>query len=139
MHYFVEPEVAGGWGVNTEADTSRHPPLVSKLHYQFDGWQGDDLLESFPCFIVSESLMNELISSSVTGFEIDDVEISKSDEFFATTDLTDLPQFFWLKVVGGEPSADIRLSSDCRLLVSDRALNVFRKCNISHADITPSN
>ena len=59
MYYFIEPEVAGGWGGNTIADTSVHPPKISKLHYQFDGWLGDDLLESFPCFIVSESLKHE--------------------------------------------------------------------------------
>ena len=138
MHYFVEPEVAGGWGMNTKADTSRHPPQVSTLHYQFDGWQGDDLLESFPCFIVSESLKNELISSGITGFEIDNVEISKSEEFLASTSVGNLPQFFWLKVVGDKTSADVSISSDYRLLVSERALNVLRKFNISHADITPS-
>lgn len=138
MRYLIEPEVAGGWGGHTVADTSRHPPLVSKLHYQFDGWQGDDLLESFPCFIVSESLRDGLIAAGITGFEIDEVEISKSEEFSSDAALGDLPKFFWLKIVDDELSADVGISSDYRMSISERALNVFRKYNIGHADIAPS-
>lgn len=56
----LQPEVAGGLGAKTIMNTTVHPPSVSILEYEFDGWLGDDLLESFPCFVVSERLKNPL-------------------------------------------------------------------------------
>jgi hypothetical protein len=31
-----------------------HPPIVSRLHLVFDTWEGDDLVERFPTFLVTE-------------------------------------------------------------------------------------
>ena len=53
MRYTLEPEVPGGWGTGIEVDNSCHPPIVKRLHIEFDGWCGDELLECYPCFIVS--------------------------------------------------------------------------------------
>lgn len=37
--YYVEPEVAGGWGSNTVFErTPGRPTVVHKLNYAFDGW-----------------------------------------------------------------------------------------------------
>lgn len=47
-YYRLEPEVAGELGSGTVMDVSRHPPLVSHLQFKFQGWLGDDLLETFP-------------------------------------------------------------------------------------------
>ena len=38
--YQLEPEVAGGWGEDTVADTTMQPPRVLQLDYCFDGWLG---------------------------------------------------------------------------------------------------
>lgn len=47
--YVLEPEVAGGWGGDgTVVDREFHPPIVSRLVYEFDGWLGDDLVTTFP-------------------------------------------------------------------------------------------
>src|SRR6476660_8794270 len=64
----LAPEVAGGWGERTVADTSTHPPRVTALHYQFDGWLGDELLESFPCYIVTRRLAHALTAAGLSGF-----------------------------------------------------------------------
>ncbi|WP_231570837.1 hypothetical protein [Vibrio jasicida] len=61
--YLIEPEVPGGFGKNTLGRFDVHPPIVEKLHLEFDGWQGDDLLEAFPCFLVSEHLATALVAS----------------------------------------------------------------------------
>src|SRR3954454_10828086 len=60
VYFALEPEVAGQLGDTTMLDTSVHPPVIQRLEYRFDGWLGDDLLESFPCFVVTERLANEL-------------------------------------------------------------------------------
>jgi hypothetical protein len=82
-YFLIEAEVAGGFGPNTVLDRSVHPPIVNRLHYQFDGWLGDVLLESFPSFIVSGDARNKLLESDVTGARFDEVEISTSEQFRA--------------------------------------------------------
>lgn len=47
MFRYIEPEVAGGLGEETQMDSTVHPPLVKKLHLEFEGWLGDDILETF--------------------------------------------------------------------------------------------
>jgi hypothetical protein len=32
---YIEPEVAGGLGENTLLDVRTHPPVVTRLHYEF--------------------------------------------------------------------------------------------------------
>ena len=34
-YFYIQPEVAGGLGKNTVMDRSVHPPIVSRLHYEF--------------------------------------------------------------------------------------------------------
>jgi hypothetical protein len=55
-YFYVEPDVAGGFGPNTVIDRGSGRIVVKKLHYIFDGWFGDDLLESTPAFLVSQRL-----------------------------------------------------------------------------------
>ena len=44
-YHIVEPEVAGGVGPHTVMDRRAHPPVVTKLHYEFEVWLGDELLK----------------------------------------------------------------------------------------------
>lgn len=136
LYHYVEPEVAGAWGNETIADTSVHPPVVHKLHYEISGWLGDDLLETFPCFIVSERLREDLIKSGLAGFDFDHVLISKSDELAADTTFEEMPNFHWMKVHGANEGADFKISADHRLMVSDRALTVLRRNKIANAEIS---
>ena len=43
-YYHLEPEVAGGIGERTVLDRSGPRLRATSLHYEFDGWLGDDLL-----------------------------------------------------------------------------------------------
>ena len=135
MYYYIEPEVSGGLGNNTVADTSVHPPVVSKLHYQFDGWLGDDLLESFPCYIISEKLKTEIDSEKLSGYQVDQIEISKSDQFEELYPGIELPRFYWLKVTGKAGENDFGIAEDHRLVVSEKALTVLKKGKIDQADL----
>lgn len=134
--YKIYPDVAGNWGEKTIADISQHPPQISYLDYEFADWFGDDILASFPVFIVSENLAKSLQNSDLTGFEIADCEVSKAGIF---EDLhpegLDLPKFYWLKV-GENPENDFWLFEHKRLCVSENALNLLKNFNLSHAEIT---
>ncbi len=80
-YFYIEPEVSGELGGGTSMDTTVHPPKVEKLNYEFSSWLGDDLIESFPCYIVSERLADKLKQSHFSGFVFDDVTVTKSSDF----------------------------------------------------------
>ena len=132
-YFFLEPEVAGELGNGTVLDATVHPPLVSKLNYQFSGWLGDVLLESFPCFIISVDAADALQKSSCTGLSFSEVETSTTPEFSAMYPDRVLPKFRWLQVKGCAGSDDFGLASDHRLVVSRRALEKLRPFGIDHA------
>jgi hypothetical protein len=138
-YYQIEPEVAGGWGKNTLFTRAPgEPMLVQKLHYQFDGWLGDELLESTPCYIVSERLAHEIRRTKLTGMKFDEVEITKSDQFRELYPDRQLPKFLWLKVEGEAGRDDFGIAPGLQLIVSERAFELLKRVGISHAaSVTP--
>ena len=135
-HFYIEPEVAGGLGKNTVMNRSVHPPIVSKLHYHFDGWLGDVLLETFPCFIVIELAKQKLQAAQLTGARFDEVEVTTSEQFQELYPTRQLPKFVWLRVEGTAGQDDFGTAPDGRLVVSERTLALLRELGISHASST---
>lgn len=125
-YYELEPEVAGGIGDRSIMDTSVHPPRVDRLHIIVDGWLGDQLLETFPCFIVTLTLGKDLERSGLSGYVLDHVDIEKSDQFVEIYEDKELPAFKWLKVTGQSGDADFGISDQLTLITSARALDVMR-------------
>jgi hypothetical protein len=134
MH-LLEPEVAGGWGPGTEADLSVHPPVVGHLVYEVEGWLGDDLLEAFPCFVVTERLADAIRSTELTGWQLEPVEVSQSAQFEELNPGIALPRFQRLHVLGTEAACDFNLDGEHRLQVSDAALLLLRRFNVAHCTI----
>lgn len=136
MAYFaIEPEVAGGWGDGTAADSSVHPPRVERLDYRFDGWLGDALLESFPCFIVTAELGDALVAQGLTGFDVAACKVSRSSQFCELHSETTLPEFRWLQVSGAAGQDDFGISSEHALVVSEAALSVLKQHGIEHCEM----
>jgi hypothetical protein len=137
MKYFtIEPEVAGGLGQNTILDSTIHPPRVIKLHYQFNGWLGDPILETVATFIVTSSIKNKIETSAATGVQFEAVEISKSGEFEDFFPNRKLPGFLWIQITGNAGKDDFGLSSTHRLVVSQRILEILKAEGMSHCEIT---
>ena len=137
LFFVLEPEIAGGWGERTVADTSSFPPTVTALHYRFDGWLGDELLESFPCYIVTDRLAVRLRRSGLTGFRLQPVAVSTSEQFDELYPDRELPAFKWLHPVGRAGMDDFGLSDAHQIVVSERALTILRKFRLQHCEITP--
>lgn len=136
-YFYIEPEVAGGWGKNTVFDrTPGMPTVVHKLHYEFQGWLGDELLESTPCFIVSERVAREIEKAQLTGAGFDEVEITVSEQFQELYPNRQLPTFHWFKVNGGVGHDDFGIAADLRLVVSERALAVIKPLCPASCDVT---
>lgn len=135
-YYMLSPEVAGGLGERTIMDSSAHPPRVQRLHYEMEGWLGDALLESFPCFIVTSRAKDALIGLSASGCVFDSVEVSKSPTFEELYPDRQLPPFSWLKIHGRPGADDLGLSEDHRLVVSSRVLDVLKSLDLANCDIS---
>lgn len=133
--YELEPEVAGGLGKETILDTSTHPPIVSVLHYEFGGWDGDALLASFPCLIVTKPLGEKLGAEGYTGFSLSSVLVTESLEFQQLQPDACLPEFLWLKPDGKRGVDDVALSPDCLLVVSEPVLELLREYGLEHCEV----
>ncbi len=131
----VKPEVAGGFGQNTVINRGVHPPLVTRLEYRMDGWLGDALLESYPCFIITERVKESLEHAGCTGIRFGEVEVTKSEQFLEVHGERVLPVFVRLFVDGRAGLDDLGLTSDSRLVVSESALRILRTHGLSHAAI----
>jgi hypothetical protein len=151
--FILHPEVAGGLGPATVI--SNRPrlnldeeivPKVLELEYRFDGWLGDEILESFPCFIVTEALAQTLSSASVLGLHFGHVYVTKSEQFEEMSSSVALPQFRRLipagqvdlgtdRVVYAWSGHDLCLTSRSELVVTETALDAMRRHQLSNCDI----
>jgi len=114
-------------------DPSVHPPIVTRLHYEFDGWLGDALLESFPCWIVTMAAKDRIRSLRLTGVDFADVEVTTSGEFQDFYPNRQLPKFCWLQVKGEAGHDNFGIADDHRLVVSERALEALKDLGIARA------
>lgn len=135
IYKLIEPEVAGGLGDKTKIDNSFFPPLIKELHYEFDGWLGDDILESFPCYIITESLRKGIESNSLSGINFSDVLVSKSETFFDLYADRELPNFFWAKIIGEPFKDDFFITDKNSLAISEKAYILFKSYTIDQADL----
>lgn len=146
--YLLEPEVAGGLGENTTFldDTYQNGvEKISHLHYDFYGWLGDELLESTPCFIVTEALAHTIQNSPLKGYLLDEVEITMSDEFKELYPNETLPNFKRLVPLGkvfveendyrNWSHEDFCLSQDLSFVVSATAFEVLKKHQLNYCDV----
>jgi hypothetical protein len=136
-YFYLEPEVAGGIAEKSVADLSVRPPLVSRLHYTFDGWLGGAILASLRCFIVTLSAQRALEGMGATGIKFDSAETSKSELFKDLYPDRQLPEFVWLKVYGTAGKDDLGIAPDRRLVVSQRVLDLFDGLGLSDAVVEP--
>ena len=66
MYKIIQPEVIVGLGEKTEFLEKEAPfKTITKLHIKLEDWLGDDLMECFPCYIITENLKNELIINNL--------------------------------------------------------------------------
>ncbi|MBP2656328.1 MAG: hypothetical protein H6Q73_3897 [Firmicutes bacterium] len=149
--YGLEPEVAGGFGENTVVSnlnnvrSKRERPIVTHLHYEFSGWLGDEILETTPCFIITESLADSIQRSELKGYTFADVETSVTEEFEELYPGRTLPKFRHIipqgtVEVNGDnfknwSGDDFCLSQRSILVVSEKVLAVFKKHQFDHCYI----
>jgi hypothetical protein len=135
MFFYIEPEVAGGLGPETVLDSSVHPPIVSKLEFRFEGWLGDELLETFPCFIVTGRVKKHICYANLTGVEFRSLSIIFSEDFVELHPGLAIPDFFWMHVMGSPGRDDFGIADDLRLVISNDAKSILNTYGFKHADV----
>lgn len=150
--FILEPEVAGEIGEHTiyenyDAIVSRgERAIISHLHFVFMGWLGDDILETTPCFLVSEQLKKAIEKSDLTGYEFHNIEVSLSDEYKELYPYQESPCFYRLLPHGiinvqaewysNWNGMDFSLTKKMYLVLSEKAMNILKDFQLEHADIT---
>jgi putative NADH-flavin reductase len=107
------------------------------MHYEFEGWLGDDLLTTFPEFIVTERLATALEQSSLSGFRLADVKVSAGDLWEQLYGSRPLPKCRWLRVSGRAGAADFGLTELAHLVVSAPALELLRSLTLRACEVSP--
>lgn len=144
----LRPEVAGGFGKQTQLEFDETGSLARVIHldYEFAGWLGDDLLATTPCFIVSDRLQEAMRQSDLSGASFEPITVSKSDEFMEMYGDRQLPSFVRLVPLGavgltatgevGQWSGDdFCLMGRNKLVVTEHVLRLLSAFNISHCEV----
>ncbi|SFB99533.1 hypothetical protein SAMN05443252_101365 [Bacillus sp. OV322] len=148
--YFLEPEVSGGhgeytiYGTDDEIATEGISGKVKYLHYEFEGWLGDDLLESTPAFIVSSVLVTELKNCDFIDYRLEECLITTTDEMYPNKEIPAFSRFIPLgKIeVEGEnfknwSGHQFCLSPKGELVVTQKALDFLKRFSLDNCFITP--
>ncbi|MGD9720322.1 MAG: hypothetical protein AB7O59_07180 [Pirellulales bacterium] len=137
MFHKLDPEVAGHFGPGTIVDKSTHPPIVRSLHYVFDGWLGDEVLTTFPCFIVTKHMRQLIESANPSGCNFEAVTVSKSELFEELHADRQLPQFYRLLIYGIAQRDDFGTTpTGGSIVVSEKLLQVMKRGQLDHCEIT---
>ncbi|RWQ14524.1 hypothetical protein [Mesorhizobium sp.] len=137
QYFYIRPDVAGGLGRNTVLDPSVHPPIVTKLHYVVEGWTGDVLVTTFPCYLVTEETQRALQNIGFSGATFAEAEVTTSEEFHEYQPGQELPPFVWLKVNGKAGRDDFGIAANYRLVISKRILDLLESLGIPFAVVEP--
>jgi hypothetical protein len=132
MPYVLDPHVAGELGPGTVLDRSRHPPGVSELEYVLDDADTDDLIESFPVFLVTERLAARLADGTFAGFILEPATVQPGPEPAAAA-----PGSYrrLVPVEGAAAQPDVWLTDEYRLGVSDRLMEALREFDLRRCDV----
>lgn len=134
--YKLYPEVAGTITENCLDDVVARPIKISKMNYEFDGWQGDDLITEAGHFIVTEKLAEALRQSMLSGFDLDKATTSKSEQFKDMYPNRLLPVFKWLIINGESEKDDFWFSKESMMLyVSEKAYDVLKDFQLANCDV----
>ena len=133
-YYVLKPEIAGELGDRSElVYEAGKIKEVTFLEYRFIGWQGDELLSTHPCFIVTESLQKNIVSNNLTGVEFSDIEVSFSDEFSDMYGDIKIPKFVQIICNASYEKNIFNLQSDFyfnkykEMIVSEKAMGVLKQ------------
>ncbi len=130
----IEPEVIVGLGEDTKINKSNYPPIVNYLHINLEDWLGDDLMENFPVFIITEYLKSSLETTRFSGYTIKDLKLTFDEYFESNYQLEKkVPTFYWMVINGAKGEDDFFIDQSQTLNISVEAFSFMKKFNLKNA------
>jgi hypothetical protein len=133
--YSIDPQVAGELGEGTVMDSSVHPPAVSRVEFILDYPETDDLIQSFPIYLLSDELADRVVQSGLAGIRLEDVDVRPSEEFLAAFGEAPHRNYRWLQLENSE-GADAWISDALELCISDRMMRILEEATLSDCIIS---
>lgn len=134
-YYTLEPDVPGS--VADPRSIIQNYDTIQSIHYIFDCWPEDDILTSYPVYIVRKNLAKEFGNSNLTGFSIKACEVSKGKQFaIASPGCGKLPLYEWLHVSGRAGIDDFGITQNLRLAISESVVDTLIEFRVSNSKIT---
>lgn len=140
MNYFkLEPEIAGAIGDNSKIEYENGKiKEVLFLEFCFMDWLGDELLSTHPCYIITESVKNDIILNQLQGVQFQEILISFSDEFCELNETGRVPKFIRIicnndfEKKDNDSLQDFYLNKYKELIVSEKALKIFQNHTLAN-------
>ena len=131
--YELRPEVPCHAGPGTVRDVTAIPPRFSNVSLEFDGWLGDDLIETFPLYAVTDRLRAALEEAGVSGMSFERVPATKSEQYMDLYPEEEIGTWSLMTVAGREGTGDDAwLSPGWVLMVSQRFWDVASQFQLTY-------
>ncbi|MCL2089615.1 MAG: hypothetical protein FWH11_00055 [Micrococcales bacterium] len=131
MYYWLEAEVAGGFGDGIDYRYDRTPRVLPPMCYEFQGWDGGCIVTTSPVWIASDRLVHELRAREMTGLEFaGKVVVTRDPQWAEMRPDVQLPEWEWIIPRGVEHQDDFWLKESVWLAVSERALALIQELGI---------
>jgi hypothetical protein len=132
----VNPEVIVGLGEKTIFN-QQDSQIIESLHIELEDWLGDDLMEIYPCFVITEFLEEGLTKMKFTGYEIVSMITTKNEYFDNNYSLDkNLPLFKWIKINGKSYIDDFGIDEKSKKLVLSEKVYHWLKGKFSISFLT---
>ena len=129
--YTIKPEVAGDFGEHTVGDLNARPPRIEHLHYVFDNWLGNDIVESVCIYLCTTRLKVAIMASNLRGCQFAEAKQSNSPQFrelhregYLSPELPPnkrRPLFVWLQPIGTPGADDFGFDPRVRCMIVSEA------------------
>lgn len=127
-------------GEHTVIDNSIYPPKIQKLHINVEDWMGDNIMEKFPVYIITERLKKGLQTTDFKGFKINNLELTTDEYFFEHYQLKkEIPKFYWLLVIGKKNKDDLYIDDQNILNISEKLFLFLKRYNLNYCSIVDEN
>jgi hypothetical protein len=134
--YKIHPEVPGGLGANTIYNKDVAPWELTHPHLIFDGWLGGDILKISNCYLITEDLKKSREFSGLSGIlSYEPIDIELSQTFNNLYPNKKLPKIYRIIINGVKGIDDFWMLDYYKLVISEKALNILKKYNISDMEI----
>lgn len=137
-YYWLEAEVAGGFGDGIDYRVDREPRVLPPMRYEFQGWHGGHIVTTTNTWIATRALSISLREQGASGIQFSgDVVVTKDPQWEEFEPDVELPEWEWITPNGVIGIDDLWINDRKYLAVSRRALDLIEQFGIGGGAFYP--